>query len=53
MIKKWAEQRNKEAYKKFGDVITFDIIYLTNKYNISFALFVEVNHYSYSILFEC
>ena len=37
----------------FGDVISFDTTYLTNKYEMSFAPFVGVNHHGHSILLEC
>ncbi|XP_022883701.1 protein FAR1-RELATED SEQUENCE 5-like [Olea europaea var. sylvestris] len=36
---------NAAAYKEFRDVVTFDTTYLTNKYNMPFALFVSVNHH--------
>ncbi|KAH9699106.1 protein FAR1-RELATED SEQUENCE [Citrus sinensis] len=49
----WAEPRNREAYKEFGDVVTFDSTYLTNKYDMPFAPFVGVNHHGHSILFGC
>ena len=49
----WAESRSKAAYEEFGDVITFDTTYLTNKYDMPFALFVGVNHHGQSILFGC
>ncbi|KAH9704397.1 protein FAR1-RELATED SEQUENCE [Citrus sinensis] len=49
----WAEPKNREAYKEFGDVVTFDTTYLTNKYDMSFAPFVGVNHHGHSILFGC
>ncbi|KAH9786195.1 protein FAR1-RELATED SEQUENCE [Citrus sinensis] len=49
----WAEPRNMEAYKEFGDVVTFDTTYLTNKYDMPFAPFVGVNHHEHSILFGC
>ncbi|XP_022899213.1 protein FAR1-RELATED SEQUENCE 5-like [Olea europaea var. sylvestris] len=35
----WADNRYRQAYKEFGDVVTFDITYLTNKYDMSFASF--------------
>ncbi|KAH9782936.1 protein FAR1-RELATED SEQUENCE [Citrus sinensis] len=44
---------NREAYKEFGDVVTFDTTYLTNKYDMPFAPFVGVNHHGHSILFGC
>jgi zinc finger SWIM domain-containing protein 3 len=49
----WADARSREAYKSFGDVITFDTTYLTNKYKMSFAHFVGVNHHGQFILFWC
>ncbi|KAH9657737.1 protein FAR1-RELATED SEQUENCE [Citrus sinensis] len=49
----WAETRNREAYKEFGDVVTFDATYLTNKYDMSFAPFIGVNYHGHSILFGC
>ncbi|KAH9740653.1 protein FAR1-RELATED SEQUENCE [Citrus sinensis] len=39
------DRRSRAAYKYFGDVITFDTTYLTNKYDMPFALFVGVNHH--------
>ncbi|KAH9777142.1 protein FAR1-RELATED SEQUENCE [Citrus sinensis] len=49
----WADSRSRAAYKYFGDVITFDTTYLTNKYDMSFAPFVGVNHHGQSILLGC
>ena len=49
----WADQRSRAAYKYFGDVITFDTIYLTNKYDMPFTPFVGVNHHGQSILLGC
>jgi hypothetical protein len=46
----WADARSRAAYDLFKDVITFDTAYLTNKYDMPFAHFVGVNHYSQSIL---
>ena len=36
---------------KFGDVVVFDMTYITNKFKIPFAPFVGVNHHGKSILF--
>ncbi|XP_028070209.1 protein FAR-RED IMPAIRED RESPONSE 1-like [Camellia sinensis] len=47
----WADARSRAAYKAFGDVVSFDTTYLTNKYDMPFALFVGVNHHGQSILF--
>jgi len=46
----WADARSRSAYEFFGDVITFDTTYLTNRYDMPFAPFVGVNHHSQSIL---
>ncbi|KAH9742366.1 protein FAR1-RELATED SEQUENCE [Citrus sinensis] len=46
----WADPRSRAAYKDFGDFVTFDTTYLTNKYDMPFAPFVGVNHYGQSIL---
>ncbi|XP_042947953.1 protein FAR1-RELATED SEQUENCE 6-like [Carya illinoinensis] len=46
----WADARSRAAYEYFGDVITFDTIYLTNRYGMPFAPFVGVNHHGQSIL---
>lgn len=49
----WADPRSRAAYKHFGDVVTFDTTYLTNKYDMPFAPFVGVNHHGQSILLGC
>ncbi|KAL6545306.1 hypothetical protein OROGR_009180 [Orobanche gracilis] len=49
----WADARSRAAYDSFGDVISFDSTYLTNRYNMSFSPFVGVNHHGQSILFGC
>ncbi|XP_052295256.1 protein FAR1-RELATED SEQUENCE 5-like [Citrus sinensis] len=46
----WADPRSRAAYNDFGDVVTFDTTYLTNKYDMPFAPFVGVNHHGQSIL---
>ncbi|XP_071687228.1 protein FAR1-RELATED SEQUENCE 8-like [Rutidosis leptorrhynchoides] len=45
--------RCKAAYEEFGDIVTFDTTYLTNKYEMPMAPFVGVNHHGQSILFGC
>ncbi|XP_022856495.1 protein FAR1-RELATED SEQUENCE 5-like [Olea europaea var. sylvestris] len=49
----WADNRSRQAYKEFGDVVTFDTTYLTNKYDMPFAPFVGVNHHGQSTLLGC
>ncbi|KAG6731001.1 hypothetical protein I3842_01G108300 [Carya illinoinensis] len=46
----WADARSRAAYKYFGDAVTFDTTYLTNRYGMPFAPFVGVNHHGQSIL---
>ncbi|XP_042974253.1 protein FAR1-RELATED SEQUENCE 7-like [Carya illinoinensis] len=46
----WADARSRATYEYFGDVITFDTTYLTNRYDMPFAPFVVVNHHGQSIL---
>nr|GEX71012.1 hypothetical protein [Tanacetum cinerariifolium] len=47
----WADGRSRDAYLKFGDVVVFDVTYLTNKFKFPFAPFVGVNHHGQSIIF--
>lgn len=47
-----ADNRRRLAYKEFGDVVTFDTTYLTNKYDVPFVPFVGVNHHIQSTLLE-
>jgi transposase-like protein len=49
----WADARCRAAYEYFGEVVTFDTTYLTNKYDMPFAPFVGVNHHGQSILLGC
>lgn len=49
----WADSRSKAAYKYFGDFITFETIYLTNKYDMPIASFIRINHHGQSILLRC
>ncbi|GFY97364.1 far-red elongated hypocotyls 3 [Actinidia rufa] len=49
----WADARSRAAYESFGDVISFDSTYLTNKYDMPLASFVGVNHHGQSILLGC
>ncbi|KAL4579916.1 hypothetical protein LXL04_016086 [Taraxacum kok-saghyz] len=37
----WAHGRSKDAYTKFGDVVVFDVTYMTNKFMFPFATFVK------------
>ncbi|XP_042962648.1 protein FAR1-RELATED SEQUENCE 3-like [Carya illinoinensis] len=46
----WADPHSRVAYQYFGDVVTFDITYLMNRYKMPFAPFVGVNYQGQSIL---
>ncbi|XP_076892033.1 protein FAR1-RELATED SEQUENCE 5-like [Bidens hawaiensis] len=47
----WADGRSRDSYVKFGDVLVFDVTYMTNKFKMPFAPFFGVNHHRQSILF--
>ncbi|KAF1864300.1 hypothetical protein Lal_00029458 [Lupinus albus] len=49
----WVDSRSRVAYQQFGDAITFDTTYKTNKYNMPFAPFFGLNNHYQSILFGC
>ncbi|CAL8101117.1 unnamed protein product [Prunus armeniaca] len=49
----WVDARSRLAYHYFGDVVTFDTTYRTNKYDMPFAPFTGVNHHLQSIQFGC
>ncbi|RYR73646.1 hypothetical protein Ahy_A02g008085 [Arachis hypogaea] len=41
----WVDTRSWAACEYFRDVISFDTTYNTNRYNLVFCSFVEVNHH--------
>uniref|UniRef100_A0A803NR52 Protein FAR1-RELATED SEQUENCE n=1 Tax=Cannabis sativa TaxID=3483 RepID=A0A803NR52_CANSA len=41
----WADARSRAMYEEFGDVVTFDTTYLTNKHDMPFVPFIGVNHH--------
>jgi len=49
----WASGRSRSSYLSIGDMIAFDVIYLTNNLNLSFDPFTGVNHHKLSTLFSC
>jgi hypothetical protein len=49
----WVDSRSRMSYKYFGDVVTFDPTYLTNRYKMPFVPFTGVNHHQQFILFGC
>ncbi|KAJ1698440.1 hypothetical protein LUZ63_006952 [Rhynchospora breviuscula] len=47
----WVDGMGRRSYQEFGDVVTFDTTYNTNKYTMPFTPFIGVNHHRQSILF--
>ncbi|XP_010273716.1 PREDICTED: protein FAR1-RELATED SEQUENCE 5-like isoform X2 [Nelumbo nucifera] len=47
----WADAQMIVDYAHFGDVVSFDTTYRTNKKNRPFAVFVGVNNYRQTIIF--
>nr|KAJ0194647.1 hypothetical protein LSAT_V11C700365420 [Lactuca sativa] len=47
----WADGRSRDDFTKFGDVVVFDVTYMTNKFKMPFAPFTGVNHHGQSVLF--
>uniref|UniRef100_A0A453J0Z8 MULE transposase domain-containing protein n=2 Tax=Aegilops tauschii subsp. strangulata TaxID=200361 RepID=A0A453J0Z8_AEGTS len=48
----WSDSQSRIDYEAFGDVV-FDSTYRTNKYNLSFVLFVGLNHHRGTAIFGC
>jgi hypothetical protein len=49
----WAHASSRLSYEHFGDVVTFDTTYRTNRYNMPFGIFVGINNHFQSIVFGC
>ena len=49
----WVNARSRATYQAFGDVVTFNITYLTNMYKMPFVTFVGVNHHGQTYLLRC
>ncbi|XP_016205085.1 protein FAR1-RELATED SEQUENCE 5-like [Arachis ipaensis] len=49
----WADARSRAAYEYFGDAVSFDTTYKTNRYDMPFGSFVGVNHHGNSMLLGC
>jgi len=47
------DARSQAASQYLGDVVSFDMTYLMNKYDKAFTPFVGVNHHGQSILLGC
>ncbi|RYR34820.1 hypothetical protein Ahy_A10g049871 [Arachis hypogaea] len=51
--KEFVDARSRTAYQYFGDIISFDTTYNTNRYNLVFGSFMSVNHHGQSTLLGC
>lgn len=49
----WTDGRSREWYEKYGDVVSFDTTYFTNRYNLPFAPFVGISGHGNTIVFGC
>uniref|UniRef100_A0A0A8YT92 MULE transposase domain-containing protein n=1 Tax=Arundo donax TaxID=35708 RepID=A0A0A8YT92_ARUDO len=47
----WTDARSQLDYSLFGDFISFDTTYSTNKYNMPFAPLIGINGHSRNIVF--
>ncbi|KAD4982200.1 hypothetical protein E3N88_18871 [Mikania micrantha] len=49
----WADMKAMENYTYFGDTVTFDTTYRSNRYRLPFAPFTGINHHGQPVLFGC
>ncbi|XP_050388042.1 protein FAR1-RELATED SEQUENCE 5-like [Argentina anserina] len=49
----WADPKARSDYAYFGDTVTFDTTYRSNRYRLPFAPFTGVNHHGQPVLFGC
>ncbi|KAL4371725.1 hypothetical protein AHAS_Ahas06G0194500 [Arachis hypogaea] len=49
----WGDARCRAAWEYFGDVVTFDTTYKTNRNDMPFGSFVGVNYYGMFTLIGC
>ncbi|KAL9262272.1 FAR1-RELATED SEQUENCE 5-like protein [Drosera capensis] len=49
----WADGMARMNYSCFGDTITFDTTYRSNRYKLPFVPFTGVNHHGQPVLFGC
>ncbi|XP_021273795.1 protein FAR1-RELATED SEQUENCE 5 [Herrania umbratica] len=49
----WADPKSRMNYTFFGDTVTFDTTYRSNRYRLPFAPFTGVNHHGQPVLFGC
>lgn len=49
----WADTKAKSDYNHFGDTVTLDTTYRSNRYKLPFAPFTGLNHHGQPVLFGC
>ncbi|KAL5820946.1 hypothetical protein ACOSQ3_022828 [Xanthoceras sorbifolium] len=49
----WADPKARTNYSYFGDTVTFDTTYRSNRYRLPFAPFTGVNNHGQPVLFGC
>ncbi|XP_047973774.1 protein FAR1-RELATED SEQUENCE 5 [Salvia hispanica] len=49
----WADPKSRSDYSHFGDTVTFDTTYRSNRYRLPFAPFTGLNHHGQPVLFGC
>ncbi|RYR73276.1 hypothetical protein Ahy_A02g007644 [Arachis hypogaea] len=49
----WVDARCRASYKYYGEVVSFDITYSTNRHGLPFAAFIGVNYHGKSTLLSC
>ncbi|XP_015949854.1 protein FAR1-RELATED SEQUENCE 5-like [Arachis duranensis] len=49
----WVDARCRASYEYYGEVVSFDITYSTNRHGLSFAAFIGVNYHGKSTLLSC
>ncbi|XP_031270270.1 protein FAR1-RELATED SEQUENCE 5-like isoform X1 [Pistacia vera] len=49
----WADANSRMNYNYFGDTVTFDTTYRTNRYRVPFAPFTGWNHHGQPVLIGC
>ncbi|KAJ7967050.1 FAR1-related sequence [Quillaja saponaria] len=49
----WADATSRMNYSYFGDAVTLDTTYRTNRFRVPFASFTGFNHHGQPVLFGC
>jgi hypothetical protein len=49
----WREGISLKWYAEYGDCVSFDTTYMTNRYNLPFAPFVGITGHANTCLFAC